>query len=169
VNIYNYTNQNPLRFTDVYGLKVDWNCTQATFTGSIIATTGKIIFRCESECINNKKTKVVVDVLVGGGGVGPTKFSVEMTESRNNKITDFRSNTPNSDVFSGAFTQYSAVYSVGIGYGVSETHFSGTSETYGASGTNYGVTGGVGVGAGNLTGTAQVVEEEEVDCDSDCQ
>ena len=160
VNTYGYALQNPLRYTDPFGL-VSWECTSLSMGGSAgFVGAGIIRYRCESECVNGSKTIAQIEVSYAGVDIG---IGAGMVESRGKEINDNNS-LPNPDVFNGEYFEASANYTVGIGYGVSAVSWNRGQ----ATGVNLGITGGVGIGAGERSGTSQVVSSRTVQCDDEC-
>ena len=157
LNTYGYALQNPNKYIDPLGL-VSWNCKSLSMGVSAVAFGGGIIrYKCTSECINGSKTIAEIEISYGGIDLG---LEAGMVESRGNEITDGNS-TPNTGVFNGGYYEASANYTVGIGYGVSAVSFNRGQ----ATGVNHGVTGGIGIGVGEVSGTSKVVSQRTEECD----
>lgn len=160
-NTYGYALQNPLRNTDPFGL-VSWNCTSLTMgVSAIIAGGGTIRYKCESECVNGSKTISQIEVSYFGIDIG---IEASMIESRGNEIND-RNSIPDSNVFNGEYLETTAVYAFGIGYGVTAASWNRGQ----AMGVNHGLVGGFGMGAGEVSGSSQVLSSTKVACDEECE
>jgi len=158
---YGYALQNPLRYTDPFGL-VSWNCRSLSSGGGVLVIGGGIIrYRCESECVDGSKTIAEIQVNYGGVNLG---LQFGMVGSDDTVINDNNTH-PNTDVFNGEYVEVSGNYTFGIGYGVSAVSFNRGE----ARGVNHGITGGVGAGVGEVAGTSRVLSEVTVECDDDCQ
>src|SRR5690606_18891800 len=162
INTYGYALQNPVRYTDPFGL-TSWECVKFDL---FLGPFGSITYTCTSECVNSKKTKIKIRIDTNGTGID---LGAGIMGSHGNSFNDGRGagTAPDIDVFNGAYFEGGASGAYGIGYGYGSAAFVGS--TGGAVGDLTGPAAGIGAGIGGNGGISKVVWSKELDCDDDCR
>lgn len=163
LNAYAYVENNPLRFTDQFGL-VKWTGTMTSLAATDVAGAGIFSFNVTSECVDGRKATVNISARGGGFGIGAfidvSHGSIELVD----RHSDLQPYT-----FNGYFQITSAGWAVGGGYGayaIAVGTRGGAYDDTGGYALDHGKYFGYGLGAMTIAGSSSVnaVTYEECGC-----
>jgi len=163
INTYAYVAGNPLSSLDPKGL-VRWTGLETGFAVTAPVGAGSFFYELESQCVDNRKAKVVIAAYGQTTGVGV--FAPSGTAS--SVSLDDNKNSIDPYVLQGFFSRASAsISSFGIGYGVTYLGVGGplwSTEPPPARGVSSGGFAGVDIGLTHMWGSTTVLDVKWAGC-----